>query len=72
LVIIEKIKEMRERTGIKCCFTLDAGPNIHLLCPASEKKLVKSFIESELKDHLENERWIEDYVGNVGPKALEC
>lgn len=72
LVIIEKIKEMRERTGIKCCFTLDAGPNIHLLCPASEKKLVKSFIESELKDHLESERWIEDYVGNVGPKALEC
>lgn len=72
LAVIEKIKEMRAKTGVKCCFTLDAGPNIHLLCPRSENAKVKRFIESDLRDLLENERWIEDSVGALGPKPLEC
>ena len=72
LAVIEKIKEMRAKTGVKCCFTLDAGPNIHLLCPKSEKVAVKRFVENDLKGFLENERWIEDSVGDLGPKALEC
>ena len=54
LAVIEKIKEMRGKTGAKCCFTLDAGPNIHLLCPRSENAKVKRFIESDLKDLLDH------------------
>ena len=72
LVVIEKIKEMRTKTGVKCCFTLDAGPNIHLLCPKSQNNTIKRFIESDLQEFLENENWIEDSVGSFGPKALEC
>ena len=72
LVVIEKIKEMRAKTGVKCCFTLDAGPNIHLLCPKSENTSIKRFIESNLQEFLENKNWIEDSVGSSGPKALEC
>ena len=72
LLVIEKIEEMRKQTGVKCCFTLDAGPNIHLLCPKSEHNLVKNFVEGELKNLLEDERWIEDSVGILGPKILEC
>ena len=72
LLVIDAIEKMRRKTGVKCCFTLDAGPNIHLLCPKSEHHSIKKFVESEVKELLENGSWIEDSVGILGPRILEC
>jgi len=68
--IIEKIWEFRENTGIQACFTLDAGPNIHLLYPDEDKKEVRSFIESELMQFTVNNTVIHDEVGEGPEKFL--
>ncbi len=70
LLIINKIEEFRKQTGAKVCFTLDAGPNIHLLYPEEEANRVATLIES-LKLYCFNEKVIEDSVGE-GPKQLTC
>lgn len=48
---IEKIMEFREETGIPVAFTLDAGPNVHLLYPGKNEHDVHSFIDDALKNH---------------------
>jgi diphosphomevalonate decarboxylase len=50
-------------------FTLDAGPNIHLLYPQSIKNEVENWIDSELKQFCENGLYIKDDVGD-GPKKI--
>ncbi len=67
--IIENIREFRNSTGIPVSFTLDAGPNIHMLYPHSFKDKVQSFIESSLKVFTQNEV-IHDNVGS-GPEKLQ-
>lgn len=47
--IINTLFEYREATGTPVCFTLDAGPNVHLLYPESQKNEVHRFVESELR-----------------------
>jgi len=68
--IIEKIWEFRNETGIQACFTLDAGPNIHLLYPNENKEDVHEFIVSELLSYTVNNKVIHDKVGN-GPVKLD-
>lgn len=65
LVIIEKIFEFRQETKIPICFTLDAGPNIHLLYPNSYQEQVEAFLSSELKNHIQEIMW--DKIG-LGPQ----
>lgn len=67
--IIEKIWEFREETEIQVCFTLDAGPNIHLLYPDENKNEVRSFIDSELMQFTANNTVIHDMVGK-GPEMI--
>lgn len=67
--IIKKIKAFREQSGANLCFTLDAGPNVHVLYPENEKVRVQEFIMNELRPHCENNRLIEDKMGN-GPKRI--
>jgi len=69
LQITERVFEYRERTGIPVSFTLDAGPNIHLLYPNRVRSEVKAWIDSELKQFAFNEMIIEDEVGE-GPVRL--
>ena len=69
LRIIETVRNFRNETQIPLCFTLDAGPNVHLLYPDSEAKKVESFIKSELITYCNQGRWIADHVGD-GPKKL--
>ena len=69
LRIIETIRNFRNETQIPLCFTLDAGPNVHLLYPDSEAKKVENFIKSELITYCNQGRWIADHVGD-GPKKL--
>lgn len=63
---INQIRKYRRKTGSKCCFTLDAGPNIHLLYPNSEKSEITKFIQKNLVPICENEQWINDWIGK-GP-----
>lgn len=68
--IIEKIRQFREDTGIQVCFTLDAGPNIHLLYPHDNKAEVSEFINSELLIFTYKNTVIHDCVGR-GPEKIE-
>lgn len=65
LHLIEKIREFRSATKTPVCFTIDAGPNIHLLYPAKDREVVTAWLNSEFKDL----RIIHDEVGE-GPGKL--
>ena len=69
LRIIEIIRQFRDETKTPLCFTLDAGPNVHLLYPNSEAAKVEHFIQDVLTNYCDQGRWIADRVGN-GPKKL--
>ena len=69
LRIIEEVRTFRNETQIPLCFTLDAGPNVHLLYPDNEAEKVENFIKSELLKYCNQGRWIADHVGD-GPKKL--
>ena len=69
LKLINEIREFREETKIPLCFTLDAGPNVHLLYPVQETEKVNGFIQDKLVHYFDQERWIADHVGD-GPKKL--
>lgn len=71
LEVIEKIRNFRQETKIPVGFTLDAGPNVHLLYPKSVSEKVISFIKDELLPYLENGKYILDEKGN-GPQKLNC
>ncbi len=69
LAIIEKLRTFREDTGHQVYFTLDAGPNVHVLYPGDIVQEVRSFIESDLKQHCEGGYYIQDWVGE-GPEEV--
>lgn len=66
LSMIEKIKKFREENKLPVYFTLDAGPNIHLLYPNDIKRKVDHFIYNHLEKHCEQGKMIHDNVGK-GP-----
>lgn len=68
--LLDVIKSYREKTGIRMCFTLDAGPNIHLIYPESEKAKVLEFLKNEVENHLPENSIIFDHEGN-GPHKLK-
>jgi diphosphomevalonate decarboxylase len=49
LVVMEMVRVFREETKLPLYFTLDAGPNVHLIYPESYKHKIQTFIENELK-----------------------
>lgn len=67
--IIENILDFRQQSGIGIGFTLDAGPNIHLLYFERDRSAVKGFIEQSLLPFCSKRRWIDDGMGN-GPRAI--
>lgn len=69
LNIINAVREFREETDIPVCFTLDAGPNVHVLYPDRHAELVERFIMDELERYCVNGLWIPDQVGN-GPSTI--
>lgn len=66
LAAIKAVQAFREDTGIPLCFTLDAGPNLHLLYPDDAAAEVKSFIQQDLTAFCHHGKWIDDRVGS-GP-----
>ncbi|MCK5884442.1 MAG: diphosphomevalonate decarboxylase [Bacteriovoracaceae bacterium] len=67
--VIEKIRSFRNKTGTPIFFTLDAGPNIHILYPDSVKDTVKTFIENDLCAFAAEGRVIYDRIGK-GPQKI--
>ncbi|MBL4649699.1 MAG: diphosphomevalonate decarboxylase [Aureispira sp.] len=64
--LIKRVQAWRKATGNQLYFSLDAGPNLHLLYPDSIKDAVKAFIESDLLDCCEDRQYLQDQVGK-GP-----
>jgi len=69
LSMIKEIRAFRKRTNIPIYFTLDAGPNIHLLYPDAVKEDADKLINDYLLPYTENNVVIKDKVGN-GPSRI--
>jgi diphosphomevalonate decarboxylase len=67
--IIEKITRLRKETKIPVCYTIDAGPNIHMLYPAQYKDKIDPFIASELIPLCSENQVIFDHIGK-GPEQI--
>ena len=63
LEILNSIWNYRKKTNIPVCFTLDAGANVHVLYPESEKIEVLKFIKAELVGYCKNGEYICDALG---------
>jgi diphosphomevalonate decarboxylase len=63
LKLISLIRDYRNETKLPVYFTIDAGPNIHLLYPHSIFNEVQDLIKNELSKQCEGGRVIEDKVG---------
>lgn len=69
VAIIEKVRQYRADTGHPVYFTLDAGPNVHLLYPGNIVHEVRAFIEEQLAEHCEDGYVQNDWVGE-GPEEM--
>jgi diphosphomevalonate decarboxylase len=70
LQIIGMINKFRQETALEFCYTLDAGPNIHLLYHENIREKIVDFIKSELTQFCENGMWIDDMTGK-GPELIQ-
>ncbi|MCS6968899.1 MAG: diphosphomevalonate decarboxylase [Cytophagales bacterium] len=66
LAVIEQLRNFRRQREIPLAFTLDAGPNVHVLYPAAFRQEVRNFIDEELVKYCQQNRYIHDEVG-TGP-----
>jgi len=69
LHIIEAIKSFREKTELDLFFTIDAGPNVHLIYFEDQRDSVLPFVQNMLIQFCEDGQWIDDKIGS-GPKLL--
>ncbi|MDY0780706.1 diphosphomevalonate decarboxylase [Tenacibaculum sp. IB213877] len=69
LEIINQIWKYREENDSNICFTLDAGANVHVLYPASEKEAINQFIKNTLAAYCQKNQYICDKSG-YGAKIL--
>lgn len=69
LEMIKRIRNFRSNTQVPVCFTLDAGPNIHLLYPAQYASKIDAFIDTQLMELTQDDSIIRDRVG-LGPKKI--
>lgn len=70
LAIIERVTDFRRTTNIPVCYTLDAGPNVHLVYPIKYATSVLAFINESLMPFCENQHVIWDKLGN-GPVEIK-
>ncbi|WNW01580.1 diphosphomevalonate decarboxylase [Tenacibaculum sp. HL-MS23] len=63
LEVINKIWEYRAQNNSNICFTLDAGANVHVLYPNTEKTEVESFIKNTLTVYCQKNQYICDNTG---------
>lgn len=68
LELIRRIRAFRRDTGVQAYFSLDAGPNIHLLYPEEASEQITDFIITELAPLCQDGKYIAD---NVGPGPVQ-
>lgn len=66
LAIINRVRQFRKDTQIPLCFTLDAGPNVHLLYPDQYKKEIVELIKRDLLLFCTSNHFLDDGIGR-GP-----
>jgi diphosphomevalonate decarboxylase len=66
LNVLSRIQQLRKQTGIFLAFTIDAGPNVHLIYPEYEREKILAFIEGDLRKFCYRGQWIDDRMGE-GP-----
>jgi diphosphomevalonate decarboxylase len=67
--VLDKINEFKNKTGIQLFFTMDAGPNVHLLYFEDNETQVLEWIAKELVVYCAKEQYICSGLGN-GPLKL--
>ncbi len=68
LAAIHAVREFRASTKLPLYFSLDAGPNLHLLYPDEAKDKIQPFIKEELALFCEDGAYLEDIVGKGASK----
>ncbi|MEM6812622.1 MAG: diphosphomevalonate decarboxylase [Pseudomonadota bacterium] len=63
LQVIQKIQQFREENALPIYYTIDAGPNIHIIYPKNYENDAENFIKTELSEYCENGRYIIDHCG---------
>ena len=69
--LIKRVRAWRQSTGHPLYFSLDAGPNLHLLYPDDVANAVTTFIQEELLALCEGGEYLRDVVG-PGPVQLKA
>ncbi len=69
LEVLSRIQQFRQEKGILAAYTLDAGPNVHLIYPETRRKEVLPFVRDELLPWCHNGQWIDDRMGE-GPEEI--
>ena len=64
--VINTIRRFRKKHGVPVYFTLDAGPNVHMIYPQSAKDQIQSLLE-EVLEFCQDRQWIDDQIGQ-GPE----
>jgi diphosphomevalonate decarboxylase len=59
IAIIHALQKLRRDTHTPFAFTIDAGPNIHLLYPPSSKQTIQNFLQNNKKYYIS---YIDDHV----------
>lgn len=69
--VINRIQEAREKEGLPVCFTLDAGPNVHLLYFEKDREQVRNLIVEDLIKKDKQNAWIDDKLGKGPERVIE-
>jgi diphosphomevalonate decarboxylase len=67
---IRRVRNWRKENAKPLYFSLDAGPNLHLLYPDDISAEVKDFINAELVELCQNGKYISDKVG-LGAREIQ-
>lgn len=67
--LIKRVQAWRKETKNPLYFSLDAGPNLHLLYPNSIQQEVSDFINRDLVQFCQDGQYLKDRVG-AGPKKI--
>ena len=70
IAMIEQIRSFRQETGIPICFTLDAGPNVHILYPKAHASVVMPWLDQAMQSVAPEGRILYDHAGS-GPVKIE-
>ncbi len=69
ITAIERVWAFRKETGHPVFFSLDAGPNLHVLYPETIIHEVRPFVDTQLAPLCEESIYLQDWAGE-GPEQL--